>query len=200
MLSLAKANRTLKTIYSLTPWLYIIEDCGGPMSLRCVWNSEKKKQLRRVRRLCIRLQVRRPVASPSASPHSEKDPIAVPVAFPPIAPECTPRLYRARVLLAGLGDAEVIERRSCQCDVSVHSLLVTDSSSTSCHLFIHFPNTRQDWLKVKRDFYVWRGLPNLMRAIDCTHVTLLPPSGEDRNLQKAGGEIFSRSNDSNTEN
>uniref|UniRef100_A0A803KG39 DDE Tnp4 domain-containing protein n=1 Tax=Xenopus tropicalis TaxID=8364 RepID=A0A803KG39_XENTR len=41
--------------------------------------------------------------------------------------------------------------------------------------FISFPKNRNEWNAVKRHFYGLSGIPNVLGAIDCTHVALNPP-------------------------
>ncbi|XP_063788800.1 putative nuclease HARBI1 [Pseudophryne corroboree] len=41
--------------------------------------------------------------------------------------------------------------------------------------FIHFPSTDSEWREVKLDFFEKSRFPNVLGAIDCTHVAIAPP-------------------------
>ena len=48
------------------------------------------------------------------------------------------------------------------------------------HLFIKFPNEAADIARTKREFYAIRGFPNVLGAIDCTHIGIIAP---DKNIE-----------------
>ncbi|XP_053565600.1 putative nuclease HARBI1 isoform X2 [Bombina bombina] len=48
-----------------------------------------------------------------------------------------------------------------------------------CQKFISFPKTRDDWQKVKKEFYLESGFSKVMGSIDCFDVALRPPQGEE---------------------
>lgn len=42
-------------------------------------------------------------------------------------------------------------------------------------IYIHFPETEEEWRAVKVDFYRSAHFPNNLGAIDCTHIAIVPP-------------------------
>ncbi|XP_018409929.1 PREDICTED: putative nuclease HARBI1 [Nanorana parkeri] len=46
--------------------------------------------------------------------------------------------------------------------------------------FVHFPQTEREWRDVKLAFYNRAGFPNILGAVDCTHIALQPPRLEER--------------------
>ncbi|XP_053560947.1 putative nuclease HARBI1 [Bombina bombina] len=59
--------------------------------------------------------------------------------------------------------------------LSKHLSKVIDGLYDNCRKFIFFPTSPRGWRDVKRDFFLLGGIPNVLGAIDCTHIALRPP-------------------------
>ncbi|XP_063798305.1 putative nuclease HARBI1 [Pseudophryne corroboree] len=51
---------------------------------------------------------------------------------------------------------------------------VLDAILKHCAEYIHFPNSNAGWIALKKGFYNIKGFPNVVGAIDCTHVPFTP--------------------------
>lgn len=45
--------------------------------------------------------------------------------------------------------------------------------------YIHFPQSREEIMETKMDFYAVAGFPNVIGAVDATHVPITPPSDDE---------------------
>lgn len=52
-----------------------------------------------------------------------------------------------------------------------------------------------NWDPVKTGFYTIARIPNIMEAIDCTHITLRPPAGKEYLFQEPQGIPFNERSD-----
>ncbi|XP_005994811.1 putative nuclease HARBI1 [Latimeria chalumnae] len=75
------------------------------------------------------------------------------------------------------GDAAGISQSSMsRCVSQVTAALVRRANG-----YIRFPTSRQQQQRVKQEFYLKAGFPNVLGAVDCMHVALRPPADhEDR--------------------
>ncbi|XP_030045768.1 putative nuclease HARBI1 [Microcaecilia unicolor] len=62
-----------------------------------------------------------------------------------------------------------------QATVSRHLAQVLHAMKKCAHKHIAFPTGEDEQRVIKQDFYKIAGMPNVLGAIDCTHVALVPP-------------------------
>lgn len=89
----------------------------------------------------------------------------------------TLRIYATGGMLRTVGDVYGVS-------VSTVSKVVANVTHNMALLrsqFIKFPTTQEEILNVKRGFYNIAKFPNVIAALDCTHVKILSP-GNDRQV------------------
>ncbi|XP_053556039.1 putative nuclease HARBI1 [Bombina bombina] len=62
-----------------------------------------------------------------------------------------------------------------QASFSSHLTVVLKALHQRIVNYVHFPETPEDWHRVKVQFYGIAGMTNILGAIDCTHVLVQPP-------------------------
>lgn len=69
--------------------------------------------------------------------------------------------------------------------------LVSHVIATLCSDFIHFPRNEDDIKKVKQDFYNIAKFPVVIGAMDCTHVKIKSPGGDNAEVYRNRKGFFS---------
>lgn len=69
--------------------------------------------------------------------------------------------------------------------------LVSHVIATLCSDFIHFPSNEDDIKKVKQDFYNIAKFPVVVGAMDCTHVKIKSPGGDNAEVYRNRKGFFS---------
>lgn len=64
----------------------------------------------------------------------------------------------------------------------------------SCQAHPHAEDN-SNWDPIKNGFYTIARIPNIMEAIDCTHITLRPPAGKEYLFQEPQGIPFNERSD-----
>ncbi|XP_030069249.1 putative nuclease HARBI1 [Microcaecilia unicolor] len=66
-----------------------------------------------------------------------------------------------------------------QATVSGHLAQVLLALKKCVWKHIAFPTGEEEWRRIKQDFYKIAGMPNVLGAIDCTHVAFTPPADQE---------------------
>ncbi|XP_020298875.1 putative nuclease HARBI1, partial [Pseudomyrmex gracilis] len=99
----------------------------------------------------------------------------------------TLRFYATGTFQVAIGDFGGIHK-STMCRIIKK---VTEAIASLRLRYIHFPNSNQSLMHTKERFYNIARFPRVIGAIDCTHVKLLSPGGEEAEVYRNRKGIFS---------
>lgn len=99
----------------------------------------------------------------------------------------TLRFYATGTFQMCIGDLTNISKSSV-CRI-IHR--VTNAIATLRPHFISLPNTRNQVIQLNTDFFNIAGFPNILGAIDCTHIKIQSPGGEYAELYRNRKSWFS---------
>ncbi|KAB0790080.1 hypothetical protein PPYR_15073, partial [Photinus pyralis] len=57
--------------------------------------------------------------------------------------------------------------------------------------YVYFPNTEEEVRQIKTDFYAIARFPKVVGALDCTHVKIISPGGEQAEMYRNRKGFFS---------
>jgi hypothetical protein len=99
----------------------------------------------------------------------------------------TLRFYATGTFQMCIGDLVNVSKSSV-CRI-IHR--VTNSIASLRHYFIRLPDRRNEIRKIHNDFYEIAGFPNVLGAVDCTHIKVQSPGGDHGELYRNRKPWFS---------